>query len=140
MIFAYLGYLSYITGQSVENVVSEGKQSHRAFLKENMGVLRSGFGLRCVSVRGHHASGRTSMVHSLLLDAHPTRPRLRGNRSTTAQLTANGETPSRCALVRQRRNHRCGDHRSNTRLASVQLVSHTSRVPEYVWTRFTSVH
>jgi hypothetical protein len=39
VIFAYLGYLSYITGQDVDNVVSEGK--YHSFVKHELeGVLK----------------------------------------------------------------------------------------------------
>jgi hypothetical protein len=39
VIFAYLGYLSYITGQDVENVVSEG-ECHSFVKRELKGVLK----------------------------------------------------------------------------------------------------
>src|SRR5262249_52001646 len=73
VIFAYMGYLSYMTGQSVEEVVSEGKYFINFTLKTLFYIFRSWSCFYCLSVCSNNTSGSTIMVDTFLFYANFTR-------------------------------------------------------------------
>ena len=138
VIFAYLGYLSYITGQNVSDVVSEGKiRRTRSFIRFPIHAIRPWPGFCRLSVCGHHVTSSTTVVDSILFHAHSAWTGFDGTKCVDFPLHL---TFSAFDLVCQCRNHRRGHHRSSSRITPLQHSGDLSCLYHNVWTWFTSMH